>query len=63
MAPASDPRLIIAVMVDEPSANGYYGGLVAGPIFAKVMSGALRVLHVPLDQEETMPILLVRHDS
>ena len=63
MAPASDPRLIIAVMVDEPSAGEYYGGLVAGPAFAKVMSGALRILHVPLDQVETMPTLLVRHDG
>lgn len=48
-APASDPRLIIAVMVDEPSAGGYYGGTVAGPIFSKVMGGALRTLGVPPD--------------
>ena len=63
MAPASDPRLIIAVMVDEPTAGEYYGGLVAGPAFANVMSGALRILHIPMDQEETMPTLLVRNES
>ena len=49
MAPASRPRLIIAVMVDEPSAGQYYGGLVAAPVFSNVMSGALRILDVPPD--------------
>lgn len=49
MAPASNPRLIIAVMVDEPSAGIYYGGAVAAPVFSKVMEGALRLLAVPQD--------------
>ena len=48
-APVSDPRLIIAVMVDEPSAGKYYGGEVAAPIFANVMGAALRSLGVPPD--------------
>jgi len=48
-APASRPRLIIAVMVDEPSAGQYYGGAVAAPVFARVMEGALRILDVPPD--------------
>ncbi len=48
-APASNPRLIVAVMIDEPSAGQYYGGVVAAPVFAKVMEGALRVLGVPPD--------------
>jgi cell division protein FtsI (penicillin-binding protein 3) len=48
-APVSDPRLVIAVMVDEPSAGQYYGGLVAAPVFAQVMQGALRLLGVPYD--------------
>jgi cell division protein FtsI (penicillin-binding protein 3) len=60
MAPASDPRLVIVVMIDEPSAGQYYGGLVSAPVFSKVMTGALRLLNVPPDQEETMPILLTR---
>ena len=45
----SRPRLIIAVMVDEPSAGQYYGGAVAAPVFARVMEGALRILDVPPD--------------
>ncbi len=49
MAPASNPRLIIAVMVDEPSNGVYYGGSVAAPVFSAVMSGALRMLAVPQD--------------
>ncbi len=49
MAPASNPRLIIAVMVDEPSNGQYYGGAVAAPVFSKVMEGALRLLAVPQD--------------
>ncbi|MDP1557944.1 MAG: penicillin-binding transpeptidase domain-containing protein [Nitrosomonas sp.] len=48
-APASNPRLIIAVMIDEPSAGQYYGGLVAAPVFSQVMAGALRMLNVPHD--------------
>ncbi len=48
-APASDPRLIVAVMIDEPSAGKYYGGEVAAPVFARVMAGALRSLGVAPD--------------
>ena len=48
-APVSDPRLVIAVMIDEPSAGKYYGGEVAAPVFANVMSGALRTLGVTPD--------------
>lgn len=48
-APASDPRLIVAVMIDEPSAGRYYGGEVAAPVFAQLMAGALRTLGVPQD--------------
>ncbi len=49
MAPASNPRLIIAVMIDEPSSGQYYGGVVAAPVFSAVMAGALRMLSVPQD--------------
>jgi cell division protein FtsI (penicillin-binding protein 3) len=48
-APASDPRLVVAVMIDEPSNGAYYGGDVAAPVFAKVMAGALRTLGVSQD--------------
>ncbi len=53
MAPASNPRLIIGVVIDEPSGGVYYGGSVAGPVFAQVMAGSLRQLGLPLDAPET----------
>ncbi|OOZ37285.1 peptidoglycan D,D-transpeptidase FtsI family protein [Solemya velesiana gill symbiont] len=49
MAPASDPRLVMVVMIDEPRAGKYYGGQVAAPVFSKVMAGALRLLNVAPD--------------
>jgi cell division protein FtsI (penicillin-binding protein 3) len=49
LAPASAPRLVLAVMIDEPSAGQHYGGAVAAPVFAQVMQGALRMLGVPHD--------------
>ena len=48
-APASDPRLVIAVMIDEPTVGKHYGGSVAGPVFANVMGSALRTMGVPHD--------------
>ncbi len=48
-APVSDPRLIVAVMIDEPSNGRYYGGDVAAPVFAQVMGGSLRTLGVAPD--------------
>ncbi|HRH71490.1 MAG TPA: penicillin-binding protein 2 [Zoogloea sp.] len=49
IAPISDPRLIVAVMIDEPSNGKHYGGDVAAPIFSQVTAGALRSLGVAPD--------------
>ena len=38
--PVSDPRIAVAIVIDEPSQGGYYGGLVSAPVFGKVMAGA-----------------------
>ena len=48
-APASAPRVVVAVMIDEPSAGEHYGGIVAAPVFAQVTQGALRMMSVPHD--------------
>jgi cell division protein FtsI (penicillin-binding protein 3) len=48
-APVSDPRLVAVVVVNDPSGDAYYGGLVAAPLFSTVMEGALRLLNVPPD--------------
>jgi len=56
-APASAPRVVVAVMIDEPSAGQHYGGIVAAPVFAQVTQGALRMMGVahdaPLEPLET----------
>lgn len=49
LAPASAPRLLIAVMIDEPGGSEYYGGVVAAPVFSAVMAEALRMRSVPPD--------------
>ena len=48
-APASAPRVIVAVMIDEPSNGAYYGGAVAAPIFSQITAGTLRMLGVAHD--------------
>ncbi|TCJ18719.1 penicillin-binding protein 2 [Parasulfuritortus cantonensis] len=49
LAPVSDPRLVVAVMIDEPAGREYYGGQVAAPVFSKVMAGALRFMAIAPD--------------
>ncbi len=53
LAPISNPRIIVAVMIDEPSVGGYYGGQVAAPVFAKVVGNALRAINVAPDSDVT----------
>jgi len=48
-APLSDPRIVVAIMIDEPSAGRHFGGDVAGPVFSKVVSGSMRALGVAPD--------------
>ena len=49
IAPVSEPRLVLVVMIDNPRENGYYGGQVAAPVFQEVMSQGLRLLNVSPD--------------
>lgn len=49
IVPASNPRLVGVVVIDDPKKGSYYGGTVSGPVFAGVMEGALRLLDVPPD--------------
>ncbi len=49
IVPASNPRMVMVVTVDEPNNGVYYGGEVAAPVFAKVMAGALRILDIAPD--------------
>src|SRR5690606_37939345 len=49
LIPASNPRFAMVVMINDPQGDTYYGGLVAAPVFGKVMEAALRVMNVPPD--------------
>lgn len=52
-APVSRPRVIVAVMIDEPTTGGYYGGIVAAPVFAAITANVLRSMNVPPDSSVT----------
>lgn len=55
VAPVHNPRLAISVVINEPKGDKYYGGDVAGPAFAKIMSGALQMLNVePISEREAI---------
>lgn len=67
MAPMSDPRFVMAVMVDDPDpkAGGYYGGTIAGPVFSKTMRDTMRLYNVTPDgldaeSDDTPKIVLGR---
>lgn len=49
MIPASHPRLVMAVVINDPRSDQYYGGMVAAPVFSRVMSGAMRLLDIAPD--------------
>ena len=55
MAPASDPRLVAVVVINQPTRGDYFGGKVSAPVFAEVMRGALRLLNVMPDDLSSLP--------
>jgi cell division protein FtsI (penicillin-binding protein 3) len=61
MAPMPNPRIVVAVSIDEPTAGSHFGGAVSGPVFAGIAGDTLRTLNVPPD----MPVkqLVVSDDS
>ena len=50
IAPISNPRIVTVVVVNEPQGQKYYGGQVAAPIFSLIVSGALRIMGIPPDE-------------
>jgi cell division protein FtsI (penicillin-binding protein 3) len=49
MAPMPNPRIVVAVSIDEPTAGSHFGGYVSGPVFAGIVGDTLRSLNVPPD--------------
>ncbi|MGR5287335.1 penicillin-binding transpeptidase domain-containing protein [Vibrio maritimus] len=52
VAPVSDPRIALVVVINEPQGDQYYGGAVAGPVFSEIMKGALQILNVAPDENQ-----------
>lgn len=52
VAPASDPRVALVVVVTEPQGDNYYGGSVASPVFAEILKGTLQILNVAPDENK-----------
>ncbi|KGK10362.1 penicillin-binding transpeptidase domain-containing protein [Vibrio navarrensis] len=52
VAPVSDPRIALVVVVNEPQGDDYYGGSVASPVFSEIMKGALQILNVAPDENQ-----------
>lgn len=53
IAPVSDPKLVVAVIIHEPKGKGYHGGEVSAPVFERIMEGSLRLLDIPPDLPKT----------
>ena len=49
MAPVTNPRLAVVVVIDEPRGKQYYGGQVAAPVFSRIVADATRILAIPPD--------------
>jgi cell division protein FtsI (penicillin-binding protein 3) len=49
LAPASDPKIVVVVVINEPKGEEHYGGQVAAPVFSKIAAGAMRILNVAPD--------------
>lgn len=62
-APASDPRLALVVMINDPGGEQYYGGQVAAPVFSRVMSGALRLLDIAPDNLPVLKTVRIRDEG
>lgn len=61
--PASNPRLVCVVVINDPTGDEYYGGLVAAPLFSEVMTGAMRILNIPPDDYQQMLVEVVDTDN
>lgn len=62
ISPIDNPRVVVAVMIDEPT-GVYFGGLVAAPVFKVVVEQALRTLNVPPDLEVKAPVLTAQNSK
>ena len=57
VAPVSNPRFALAVVIDSPSGDRYYGGVIAAPVFAEVMERTLQMLNVAPDKKQSFNVV------
>ncbi|WP_016957106.1 peptidoglycan glycosyltransferase FtsI [Catenovulum agarivorans] len=60
LAPISNPKLALVVLINNPKGDKYHGGEVAAPVFSKVMGGALQILNVPTDKNDDLQLAQVK---
>lgn len=58
-APVSDPKIVVAVSIDEPTVGGYYGGAIAAPVFSHIVGGSLRLMGCGRTRPSNRQLLLV----
>lgn len=56
VAPITNPKVVVVVVINDPGGDLYHGGDVAAPVFSRVMKGALRVLNIAPDASETLAV-------
>src|SRR5690606_25435319 len=63
LAPISDPRFVIAAMIDEPRGRQHYGGIIAAPVFSQIAAQALRHTHVTPDAPQPEVVIPVANPA
>ncbi|WP_269531702.1 penicillin-binding protein 2 [Chitinimonas sp. BJYL2] len=63
IAPISEPRIIVAVMIDEPTGGKYYGGDVAAPVFSAVVAGSLRMMGIAPDAQQSQVVDMLNTET
>ncbi|TFY99725.1 peptidoglycan D,D-transpeptidase FtsI family protein [Ramlibacter rhizophilus] len=63
IAPVDKPRIVVAVMIDEPSGGTYYGGAVAGPVFSATVQQTLRMMGVQPDMSVKPQVVVAVEES
>ena len=63
LVPASKPRYVAVIEIEDPQARFYYGGLVAAPVFQHIMAGTLRLMNVPMDDLATLLASVKQHPN
>lgn len=62
MVPASDPQIVVIVVINEPKGEEHYGGQVAAPVFSEIAAGSMRILNIPPDKFSDQPLIATTAD-